>query len=407
MTFLEALAYMHSRGIVLPDEYYGQMTARQRRRAFSVAGLASLEQVKHVANELSKVLDNGGTFADFQKGIESGDIKVQLPRHRWDNIFRTNIQASYNQGRWQQQQINKNSRPYLMYDAVNDSRTRPSHSALDGTIRHIDDPIWERIYPPIDFRCRCIVRALTEQQANDKGGESDISNIELVQNGWGNQRTYDTVLADRIDAWGANVKITTPSNIQEMQSAKERLKREYGDIEYIAGTAYDQKVKPRTNLELYGQEIKRTPEEAKQIFADAMEKLDDGWGNLDEYSLIELSESEYSRDAEKLGHFSARYGEKLNYFSKSLVKFDGQILSKTSSGLQIPIYLNSSVLSSDEAIIQILYHEIYEIEELRYLIATGVSIKAFYDMIRGDLYGNLHYHAVIESDRILERYREN
>jgi hypothetical protein len=57
-----------------------------------------------------------------------------------------------------------------MYDAINDSRTRPTHRALDNVIRHIDDPFWDTYYPPNGFRCRCSTISLTENQATSRGG---------------------------------------------------------------------------------------------------------------------------------------------------------------------------------------------------------------------------------------------
>lgn len=56
-----------------------------------------------------------------------------------------------------------------MYDAINDGRTRPHHSALDNFIAPIDDPIWRKIYPPNGFRCRCSTMTLTEAQARQRG----------------------------------------------------------------------------------------------------------------------------------------------------------------------------------------------------------------------------------------------
>jgi uncharacterized protein with gpF-like domain len=57
-----------------------------------------------------------------------------------------------------------------MYDAINDSRTRPSHRAMDNIIKPIDDPFWSTHYPPNGYRCRCHVRSLSVEQAEKKGG---------------------------------------------------------------------------------------------------------------------------------------------------------------------------------------------------------------------------------------------
>lgn len=167
--FKEAVDYAASRGIVLPEVYYGSMVGIQHSQAVSIAGLASIEQVKYVIDQMAAVMKGGGTFKDFQKAVKANTLGIDLPQHRLDNIFRTNIQAAYSRGRWEQQTRVRGSRPYLMYDAINDSRVRPAHGAMDNTILKWDHPWWKIHYPPNGYRCRCTVISLTEAQAKKRG----------------------------------------------------------------------------------------------------------------------------------------------------------------------------------------------------------------------------------------------
>lgn len=169
LSFDEAIVQMASRGVVLPDIYYGKLQGLHKQLAFSIANIAKLDQLHGVLDSLTEYLKNGGTFAQWQKTIAVKDLG--LPKHRLDNIFRTNIQQAYNHGHWQQQLANKSTRPYLLYDAINDSRTRPSHKANDGIIRKIDDPIWKRIWFSRNvYRCRCQLISLSEEQAIARSG---------------------------------------------------------------------------------------------------------------------------------------------------------------------------------------------------------------------------------------------
>lgn len=178
VTFLEALQYAHDKKIVLPDEFYS-MDLKTRQMATTVSFLSSLEQVETVIKSLNKTLSNGGTFKDFQKLIEESEII--LPKHYLDNVFRTNIQSAYGHGRWQQQNRNKDKRPYLMYSAINDSRVRPAHLALNRIVLPIDHPFWLTHYPPLGFRCRCTVIALTEAQALKYGITPDDKLPEVAE----------------------------------------------------------------------------------------------------------------------------------------------------------------------------------------------------------------------------------
>lgn len=168
--FDEAIKWGKERISVLPDVFYDVLPAQARSRAFTVSGLSSLDQIQGVLDSLTRAMEQGETFADWKKTL---DPKVlALGNARLDNIFRTNIQTHYNIGRYQQQEANKAHRPFRMYDAINDGRTRPHHRALDNFIAPIDDPVWAKIMPPLGFRCRCSSLSLTEAQARQRGWKS-------------------------------------------------------------------------------------------------------------------------------------------------------------------------------------------------------------------------------------------
>lgn len=182
ITFLEALHFAQSRKIVLPDEFYS-MDLNTRQLATTVSFLSGIEQIETVIKSLNKTLAEGGTFNDFQKLVEENEIV--LSKHYLKNVFRTNIHTAYGHGRWQQQQKNKAKRPYLMYSAIDDTRVRPSHLALNRIIRHIDDPFWLLYYPPWGFMCRCTVIALTEKEAKKLGITSDEDLPQIAEDmGW-------------------------------------------------------------------------------------------------------------------------------------------------------------------------------------------------------------------------------
>lgn len=178
VTFLEALEYAHNKKIVLPDEFYS-MDLKTRQMATTVSFLSSLEQIETVIKAVNKSIASSGTFKDFQDLIAESEII--LPKHYLDNVFRTNIQNAYGHGRWQQQQRNKAKRQYLMYSPINDSHVRPAHLALNRIVLPIDHPFWLTHYPPLGFRCRCTVIALTEKQALKYGITPDDKLPEVAE----------------------------------------------------------------------------------------------------------------------------------------------------------------------------------------------------------------------------------
>ena len=165
--FEEAIAWARERKAVLPDVFYGARLQAVRARSFAIAGLAALDQVQQVADSLAEATAAGKTFRDWQRTLPP-DV-FGLGRARRELIFRNAVQTHYGIGRTIQQRENAAARGFLMWDAINDSRTRPAHRAMDGHIAPIDDPIWRRWSVPAGHRCRCSRVSLTEAQARARG----------------------------------------------------------------------------------------------------------------------------------------------------------------------------------------------------------------------------------------------
>jgi SPP1 gp7 family putative phage head morphogenesis protein len=183
VSFPEAIAAAEARGVVLPDVYYRELQAVARQKAFSIAGLASLDQLQAVKDSLDSAIANGQSFGKWKKQmLDSGTL--ELPRHRLDNIYRTNLQGQYMAGKWERFKVTAKDRPYLMYDAINDSRTRPAHLALDGVIRAIDDPFWLTHSPMCGYRCRCSLRSLSDTQAQARShGDNGLNKQPQLPDG--------------------------------------------------------------------------------------------------------------------------------------------------------------------------------------------------------------------------------
>jgi SPP1 gp7 family putative phage head morphogenesis protein len=189
------IAELRRRNVMLPEIFYA-LDDEKRSQAFTVSGLAKLDQIQQVADELARHVAEGGTLQEFQKWAAEQDWS--LPKHRLETIYRNAVQTAYNAGHWRRFEETKETRPFLMYDAVNDSRTRPSHLALDGVIRPVDDPFWNTHSPPLGHRCRCVLRSLSADQARERGGVTQNPPAEgIADPGWGAKPTmWSETLAD-------------------------------------------------------------------------------------------------------------------------------------------------------------------------------------------------------------------
>lgn len=199
-----AIAYFQSKGLA-PTMSWKDMQDEAHAVEFAVAGITKLDVLSDIQNSLTRSLTEGMSFRQFQdelepllqrkgwlgRGLVADDDGVlqgkKLMPYRLDTIFRTNIQSAYAAGRYQQQMRNVADRPYWEYNAVMDNRTRPTHAALNGRVFRWDDPIWQTIYPPNGYNCRCWVRALTEAQMKNHplGVESSDDRLVTVQQPYG------------------------------------------------------------------------------------------------------------------------------------------------------------------------------------------------------------------------------
>lgn len=161
--FAEAIKAATIRGVVLGSEYYGELQGVSRQLAFSIAGIAAYDQLTAVRDSLAKAMATGQSFKAWKDGAAAQNLG--LPDYRLENIWRTNLQGNYERGRWESILRHVDVMPYVMYDAINDSRTRPSHAAMDGTIRRWDDPWVKTHAAPAGFNCRCTMVQLSERQA--------------------------------------------------------------------------------------------------------------------------------------------------------------------------------------------------------------------------------------------------
>ena len=125
------------------------------------------------AKDIDKVLAKSGWY-DGQINVDAqGNAKkvVTGGQHRLETIYRTNVAAAYEAGR---QQVIFNDRDddpfgYVMYSAIMDNRTRPTHKALHGKVMEKSDPAWSSISPPNVYNCRCTIVELTQGQIDRYG----------------------------------------------------------------------------------------------------------------------------------------------------------------------------------------------------------------------------------------------
>jgi len=141
----EAQAFWQAKVKLSPGQF-AKLSKEAKIKAFAVSGIAKGDELTTVFNALQHAIDKGISFSDFKK--ECGDIferRGWTGKRAWrvDNIFRTNIQTAYSVGAYKRQKEVVDQVPYVMYSAINDFRTRPTHRAVNGLIFPLDHPFWD------------------------------------------------------------------------------------------------------------------------------------------------------------------------------------------------------------------------------------------------------------------------
>ena len=196
----EAVAYFKQKGLQVSENWY-DLLGEIHGKVFTVANVARLDVLQAIRDELKRAMYGNVAFSEFKKRLtpilqvkgwwgkaidmETGEILKTYPGTtvpvqygspwRLKLIYDANLQSSFMAGRRARQLENASERPYWMYIAVMDSKTRPQHRALHGRVFRYDDPFYEAFYSPNGYRCRCRVRTLSPDQVGSGPGQTPLS----------------------------------------------------------------------------------------------------------------------------------------------------------------------------------------------------------------------------------------
>ena len=181
----EAVKYLESQGIKINWNWKEQKDII-KKRAFTVSKVLSADVLQMVLDNLQKAVKEGDTFEDFKKDLEpklknSGYTKKDDgSAWRLKNIYQTNLQTSYNAGRYAQQMEVTEEFPYWELDAIMDSHTTDGCRSVNGVILPASDAFWKTNYPPRHFGCRS--KVIAHSKATLKSHGKSLSNPNKYKN---------------------------------------------------------------------------------------------------------------------------------------------------------------------------------------------------------------------------------
>lgn len=129
-------------------------TARLLKK--SIYQFSAAKQFQFISDMQNFLFDNKGMIKPFNEFKKDADIIHQNYNVNWLKAeYLTSLSMSESAADWEQIEKEKDIFPYLKYETKRDARVRSAHSAMNGIVKHVDDPFWDSHYPPNGWRCRC------------------------------------------------------------------------------------------------------------------------------------------------------------------------------------------------------------------------------------------------------------
>ena len=202
-----ALEYFKAKGLQ-PTFAWQDMVGEEHLHAFTVANMADTDLLADVYDAVEEAIASGTPLQEFidelrpkmqakgwwgsqpMKDPLTGQLVQATTGTPWRlaTIYRTNMQSAYAVGNWEQITEQADVAPLLLYDAVDDGRTRPEHAQWDDILLPVTAKFWRTHYPPNGWNCRCGVIQLTKAEAEEFGYTKSKA-PKIKERAWKNPRT--------------------------------------------------------------------------------------------------------------------------------------------------------------------------------------------------------------------------
>jgi SPP1 gp7 family putative phage head morphogenesis protein len=141
----------------------GAFQAYIQDNLFPFSAAKNYSQMKDMRDRLMDDQGKIKSFGRFRDDVASisQDYNQNWLQSEYNYVQKSGIMAA----QWQNIILDKETYPYLMYTTRMDDKVRPEHAALQGITLKVDDPFWNKYYPPNGWNCRCTVKQLQTHEA--------------------------------------------------------------------------------------------------------------------------------------------------------------------------------------------------------------------------------------------------
>lgn len=167
--FGEAVEDIVSREPRLAETWRVVSDVYKRVHAFTMAKSSELSLTKRIQAMIGEFLRGGTTPQQAAEQITQEGVTREIGgwTHAYaETVFETNMNTAYNAGRAKQARDPGIRRvmPAFRFVSAKLTTTRENHESAHGLIAATDDAIWEGLYPPLGFRCKCSTRLMSKAE---------------------------------------------------------------------------------------------------------------------------------------------------------------------------------------------------------------------------------------------------
>lgn len=148
--------------------------------------------------QMNVLLRGTANFNDFKQ--KTKPLLDNFNLYFMQTEYQTAISTSIGASRFWEMQNNADTLPFWEYQTTGDDRVREAHRKLNGMIFKANDTIWNTIYPPNGWNCRCEVIAHDEIPKGKKLNNQNDPIIKLQQTKVSkNKSEWDNMVAGRFN----------------------------------------------------------------------------------------------------------------------------------------------------------------------------------------------------------------
>jgi SPP1 gp7 family putative phage head morphogenesis protein len=137
-----------------------------RTNVYMFSAAKTFQQTRELTDLITDEENNVRTFKDFY--TDASSVYDKYNKDYAQTEYRTAIESAQMGVRWNQIQEDKDIFPLLKITVVEDSLTSDICKPLEGITLPVNDPFWDKYYPPNHWNCRSSVLQLDEGKVSNK-----------------------------------------------------------------------------------------------------------------------------------------------------------------------------------------------------------------------------------------------